>query len=118
MAKTLKDKMKGLSADRRKKIETRAANLISEELTLRSLRRAHHMTQEHVAKSLHIGQDGVSRIEKRTDLLVSTLRSFVEAMGGQLRIVAQFPDRPPVILSGFAAMENERRKKNEKEAQL
>lgn len=113
MAKTLRDKMKTLSAERQQKIEARAAHLIAEELTLRDLRQAHHLTQERMAEFLHIGQDGVCRIEKRTDLLISTLRSYIEAMGGHLCIIAEFPDRPPVTLSGFAAMENDRRKKNE-----
>lgn len=117
MAKTLAEKMKTLDPDRRKKIEARAAYLISEEQTLRDLRRALQLTQEHMAECLGVGQDSISRLEKRTDLLISTLRGYVEAMGGHLRIVAEFPDRPPVTLSGFAAMENDRRKKS-KEARL
>lgn len=53
------------------------------------------------------GQEGVSRIEQRSDLLISTLRSYVEAMGGKLSIIAEFPDRVPVILTGLAGMDNE-----------
>ena len=102
MAITLKDKMKGLSAERRKKIEARAAQLISEEMTLQELRRARKITQVRMAKELGINQNGVSRIEKRSDLLLSTLRKAVEAMGGNLSLVAQFPDRKPVVLSGIA----------------
>jgi len=113
MPKTLKDKIKTLSEVRQKKIAARAIFLIAQELSLSDLRKAHHMTQGRMAEFLHIGQDGVSRIEKRTDLLVSTLRSYIEAMGGELHIVAQFPDREPILLSGFAAMESERRTKNE-----
>ena len=56
------------------------------------------------AESLGIGQERVSRLEKRSDLLLSTLRSYVEAMGGNLQIVAQFPDRPPIVLTGLTAM--------------
>lgn len=55
-----------------------------------------------IAKSLRIGQEGVSKIEKHNDLLISTLRSYLEAMGGQLSLVAEFPDREPVVLSGLA----------------
>lgn len=117
MAKTLTEKMKTLDPTRKKKIEARAANLIAEEQTLRDLRHALRLTQERMAEFLKIRQDNVSRIEQRTDLLISTLRSYIEAMGGKLRLIAQFPDRPPVELSGFAAMENERGKKNE-EARL
>lgn len=50
-------------------------------------------------------QDGVSRLEKRSDLLLSTLRKSVEAMGGNLSLVAEFPDREPVVLSSIAATE-------------
>ena len=56
-----------------------------------------------LAKTLGITQDGVSRLEKRSDLLLSTLRKSVEAMGGNLSLVAEFPDREPVVLSGIAA---------------
>ena len=105
MTTTLKDKMAALGKRRRQKIEARAAELIAEEMSLRDLRRAQRLTQERIGESLGIGQEGVSRLEKRSDLLLSTLRSYVEAMGGHLQIVAEFPDRPPVVLSGLAAME-------------
>lgn len=55
-----------------------------------------------MAKTLGVTQDSVSRLEKRSDLLLSTLRKTVEAMGGNLSLVAEFPDRAPVVLSGFA----------------
>jgi hypothetical protein len=55
-----------------------------------------------MAKELGIGQDGVSRLEKRADLMISTLRETVEAMGGRLSLVAEFPDRNPVVLSGIS----------------
>ena len=105
MPASLKDKMKGLSAARRKKVETRVAALIAEEMSLRDLRRAHELTQERVGEFLGIGQDGVSRLEKRSDLLISTPRSYIEAMGGRLNLVAELPDRPPVLLSGLREME-------------
>ena len=102
MATTLKDKMAALSPERRQKVEARAAELAAEELSLRDLRHAHRLTQEDVGESLGIGQEGVSRLEKRSDLLISTLRGYVEAMGGHLQLIAEFPNRPPVILSGIA----------------
>ena len=105
MAKTLKEKMASLSPARRKKVEARAAELIAEEKSLRDLRQALALTQERMAESLGIGQEGISRLEKRSDLLISTLRDYVEAMGGELRLVAEFPDRPPVILKGLAGMD-------------
>src|SRR5579871_1369756 len=91
-----------LSPAQRKRVETRAAELIQEEMTLRELRKARKLTQVRVAKALGVTQDTVSRIEKRSDLLLSTLRKTVRAMGGNLSLVAEFPDRAPVVLSGIA----------------
>lgn len=102
MPVTLADKMKQLSPARRKKVEARAAELIAEELTLRELRHARKLTQVKVAKKLGITQDSVSRLEQRSDLLLSTLRKTIEAMGGSLSLVAEFPDRAPVVLGGLA----------------
>jgi Helix-turn-helix domain len=102
MTTTLKDKMEALSEPRRQKVEARAAELIAEEMSLRDLRQAHLLTQQRLGEVLGIGQEGVSRLEKRSDLLISTLRSYVEAMGGRLQLIAEFPDRPPVVLTGFA----------------
>ena len=91
-----------LSPTQRKKVEARAAELIAEEMTLRELRQARKLTQVRIATKLGITQDSVSRLEKRSDLLLSTLRKTVEAMGGRLSLVAEFPDRAPVVLSGIA----------------
>ena len=102
MALNVDDVIAGLDPDRRREVEERAAELIAEEMTLRELRKARRLTQVSVARQLGIGQDGVSRLEQRSDLLLSTLRKTVEAMGGSLSIVARFPDRPPVELSGIA----------------
>jgi transcriptional regulator with XRE-family HTH domain len=63
---------------------------------------ARQLTQVSVARELGVGQDAVSRLEQRSDLLLSTLRKTVEAMGGSLSLIAKFPDRPPVELSGIA----------------
>src|SRR5271165_2660141 len=102
MPTTLKDKMKELSPAQRKKVEARAAELIAEEMTLRELRHARKLTPVKIAKMLGVTQDSVSRLEKRSDLLLSTLRKTVEAMGGNLSLIAEFPDRAPVVLSGIA----------------
>jgi len=102
MAVNVEEKIKKLSPARRKKIESRATELIAEEMTLRELRKARKLTQVRMAKQLGISQDSVSRLEKRSDLLLSTLRKTVEAMGGNLSLVAEFPDCAPVVLSGIA----------------
>jgi DNA-binding XRE family transcriptional regulator len=105
MPRNVDDIIEKLPPAQRKKVEDRAAQLIAEEMTLRQLRRARKLTQQKIARSLHIGQEGVSKLEQRSDLLISTLRSYVEAMGGHLSLVAEFPDRDPVVLSGIAVIE-------------
>ena len=102
MGLNVEDVIAGLDAERRRKIEERAAELIAEEMTLRELRKARQLTQASVARELGISQDAISRLERRSDLLLSTLRRTVEAMGGSLSLIARFPDRPPVELSGIA----------------
>ena len=104
MARTLKEVIKGLPAAQRKEIAAQAARLIGEEMTLRDLRKAHDLTQARMAQALNISQDGVSRLEKRSDFLLSTLRAYVEAMGGRLRLVAEFPDRKAVVVSGLDSL--------------
>ena len=102
MTVSLDDMMTELAPARRRRIEERAAELIAEEMTLRELRKARALTQASVARELGISQDAISRLEKRSDLLLSTLRRTVEAMGGSLSLIARFPDRPPVELAGIA----------------
>jgi DNA-binding XRE family transcriptional regulator len=104
MARTLNDMIAGLPDDQQREVEARAARLIEEEMTLRDLRKAHALTQKRMAEALHISQDGVSRIEKRSDFLLSTLRSYIEAMGGKLRLVVEFPDRKPVTLADLDSL--------------
>ena len=104
MGRTLKEVIKGLPAAQRKEIAAQAARLIGDEMTLRDLRKAHELTQARIAQALNISQDGVSRLEKRSDFLLSTLRSYVEAMGGRLRLVAEFPDRNAVVVSGLDSL--------------
>jgi DNA-binding XRE family transcriptional regulator len=106
MAKTLEQKMAELGAARRRSVEKRARALAAEEMALAELRQAKALTQKTMAETLGIGQDGVSRLEKRSDLLISTLRDYVEAMGGRLRLIAEFPDHASVELAGLAAIES------------
>ena len=103
MTVSISEKITKLSPAQRRKVEARAAELVAEEMTLRELRRARKLTQVRVAKKLGVTQDSVSRIERRSDLLLSTLRRTVEAMGGKLSLVVEFPGRPPAVVSGLAA---------------
>jgi len=66
--------------------------------TLKDLRKAAMRTQEDLAAALGVGQDTISRLEKRSDMLLSTLRHYVESVGGTLALVAEFPNRPPVVI--------------------
>jgi hypothetical protein len=102
MAKNVNEIIRRLSPTRRKRVEKRAARLIAEEMTRQELRRALDRTQVEVARKLGITQDGVSRLEQRTDILLSTLRSYIAALGGRLSLIAEFPDHEPVVLSGIA----------------
>src|ERR1700735_2742335 len=99
MTKTLDEFMKDFTPQERAKIESRTAELIEEELTLRDLRQAQHLTQERMAELMGVEQENVSRLERRADLLLSTLSSYVAAMGGKLRLIAEFPDRHPVAIA-------------------
>lgn len=109
MATSLKDKMKKLPAKRRQRVNARASQLIDEELSLQELRKARELTQERMAELLQIRQENVSRLEKRSDLLVSTLRSYIEAMGGHLKVIVEFPDQPPVEIDGLFTVDKTRR---------
>lgn len=101
MGRTLSNKLTTLPAARRKAIEGRAADLIAEEMSLRELRRALGRTQVKVAQDLGIGQEAVSKLETRTDMLLSTLARYVGKAGGRLTLVAEFPHRKPVKLKGL-----------------
>jgi len=80
-----------MTAEARAKAEAEALRL-NEEMDLAEVRRARKLSQEEIAQALQIGQGSVAKMEKRADMYVSTLRRFIEAMGGELEIVARFPD--------------------------
>ena len=94
MARKLDDVLAALPKERQQRVEARAMELA----TLKDLRLAAQQTQEQLAATLGVGQDTISRLEKRSDMLLSTLRQYVESMGGKLELVAHFPNRPPVVI--------------------
>ena len=102
MATKLEDIIARMPPERRLRVERETNELIAEEMALRELRKAVQLTQARMAELLGIGQDSVSRLEQRCDLLVSTLRDYVAAMGGRLRLVAELPNHPPVELVGLS----------------
>ncbi len=105
MARNVNEIIESLPASRRRRVEKRAAVLIAQEMTLRELRQARSMTQVRMAKSLGVAQKQISEIEKRTDMHISTLRRSIEALGGTLSLVAEFPDREPVVLAGISSID-------------
>ena len=102
MGKTLQEMMNHLPTERQERIEERAAELIAEEMSLRELRQELNLTQESLAQKLGINQESVSRTEKRTDLMLSTLRKHIESLGGELQLLVHLPNRSPIMLKEFS----------------
>jgi len=91
MAKPFKLLRDQISQARQANIKEKADQL-RKEMPLQELRQARHLSQEHLANLLRVKQASISKLERRTDMYISTLRSFIQAMGGELEIVARFPD--------------------------
>ena len=102
MARPLKEKFAALPAERRRRVEARAAELIGEETSLRKLRKALEQTRSKIAADLSVDQETVFRYERRCDMLLSTLRHCIEKKGGELVLAAGFPNRKALRLRGFA----------------
>lgn len=100
MAKKFSELRNKMSPGRRARVEARVQAALKE-MPLHELRRARDLTQTTLAKAMGTTQGEVSKIEQRTDVYLSTLRSYLEAMGGELEIVARFPDGA-VRISQFA----------------
>jgi len=99
--KSLDAKLSELPAERRSKIDQRAQELIEQELDLGELRRALSVTQTDLAELMKVGQESISRLERRADPRISTLRSYVEALGGRLTIGVEFPEIGTITLKGL-----------------
>jgi DNA-binding transcriptional regulator YiaG len=91
---------KGMSPAQKKAV-ARKTEALRADMTLAELRQARQLTQETLSGTLHVGQAAVAKMEKRTDMYVGNLRRFVEAMGGELDVVARFPEGS-VKISNFA----------------
>jgi transcriptional regulator with XRE-family HTH domain len=101
MTISFKTVMENLPPAQREQVEKRSAELIAEEMTLQDLRKAREFTQIRMAELLNMRQENVSRLERRADLLLSTLQSYISAMSGELSLVVEFKDRPPVKILGL-----------------
>lgn len=100
MAKKFGILVEKMSPAARQRAEVRARAMMSE-MPLHELRRARGLSQETLAKALHVKQASVSKLERRADMYISTLRSHIQAMGGELEIVARFPEGE-VRITNFA----------------
>ena len=112
MARTLKDKLAALEPARRAGVEAEANRLHTEYLTLQELRKAKDLTQVQLAQTLGIQQATVAKYERQSDLLLSTLSSYVQAMGGSLKLMVEFPGKAPVALEGLGEIEEPRRRRS------
>lgn len=91
MTKSYKDLRNKMTPEAKAKSDAKA-KLMMRDMMLQDLRRARHLSQEHLADLLNTKQANISKIEHRTDMYISTLRNYIEAMGGELEISARFPD--------------------------
>jgi len=90
-----------LPEERKKRIKAHADELKKEYLALHELRKEAGLTQANVSKGLDMPQCNVSRLERSSDMLLSTLRSYVEAIGGKLNLTVELPNKPPIVLAGL-----------------
>jgi transcriptional regulator with XRE-family HTH domain len=90
MAKNFKELEARMSPAARARAEAKAERMLNE-MALDELREALKLTQESLAQSLHVNQAAISKVERRSDMLISTLRKIIQAMGGELEIRAILP---------------------------
>lgn len=98
MGRTLDQVIAELPSERRERVEARYQELKHEVEGLRELREITGKAQLEIAAALNIKQPSVSKIEKQTDMYLSTLRNYIEAIGGELELVVKLPQRPPIRL--------------------
>ena len=101
MGRTLKDVMDGLEPDRRAHVGAHAGESHQEYLTLKKFRSHMELTQTALARNMGVAQATIAQLEQRNDIHVSTLRKYVEALGGTLSIIADMPGQGPVPLTGL-----------------
>ncbi|MBO0902402.1 helix-turn-helix domain-containing protein [Jiella sonneratiae] len=92
---------RAMTPEQREAAARRADELTAQYLTLQELRKARELTQTQLATVMGKSQVNIAQLEKRADMLLSTLRSYIEAMGGKLNLVVEFPDREPLFLTGL-----------------
>jgi transcriptional regulator with XRE-family HTH domain len=98
MGRTVSEIIASLPKERQQRIEEQFQQLRQEVESLRELRQATGKAQADIAAALKIKQPSVSKIERQADMYISTLRSYVEAIGGELELTVRLPSRPPLRL--------------------
>ena len=96
MAKSFTNLLNALPKERRERVEARAQEMLLE-MALQDLRQKRHLTQQQLAERLNLQQAAVSKMENQSDMHIATLQRMIAAMGGHLKLVAQFPDEEIVI---------------------
>ncbi len=105
MATTLDDVIKSFSPERRAKIEHLTKELVEEVTTLRELRKKQKLTQTDIAQLLGIKQENVSRLERRNNIHLSTLKDYIHALGGKLHLIVEFPNQEPIEIKDVESIE-------------
>ncbi len=98
MGRSVKDILQSLPEERRQRVVERGQELIAEVLALGQLRKRMAVSQQEMANRLEVSQPAISKLEQQADMQLSTLRNYVEALGGELEIVVTLPGRSPVKL--------------------
>lgn len=104
MAKKFSELRTQMSPEAQARVDAKAQAMLAE-MPLNELRQARGLSQKMLADVLHVQQPSIAKLEKRTDMYLSTLRSHIEAMGGELEVVARFPDGA-VKISNFSDLES------------
>src|SRR5262249_42107476 len=107
MAKKFNELRKKMTAESQEKARAKTKIMLAE-MALDELREARRLTQEQLAERLNVGQPAIAKIERRADMYLSTLRGVIKAMGGDLEILAVFPDGGRIIIKQFRELQPQR----------
>lgn len=103
---TLRDKM---SSERREKNELRTQAMLLG-MALKEVRQLRHLTQQQLADALGVSQAALSKMENQGDIQISTLQRILAAMGGELKLVARFPDSKEIVINQFTPVSSSSRR--------
>lgn len=87
--------------EEKQEITAKGEQRIAEYNNLQALRKSAGLTQETMSQALEMSQGNLSRLERNSDMLLSTLKSYIQAVGGKLNLTVELPNQPPILLSGL-----------------